>query len=266
VVGASAGGVAALKTLVSELPETLAAAVFIVLHVPAGSVSRLPEILNHAKRLPAAHAANGERIRGGRIYIAPPDHHLLIDGAYVRVMRGPKENRQRPAIDPLFRSAAMSHAGRVIGVVLTGALDDGTAGLAAIKDAGGIAIVQDPDDADTPDMPRSALAHVDVDFCLPLRAIAAHLTDLVQSPVPPSAPSEPAHGTARIALRLMQENASLSRRVASRAADRGHPLVAQRFLDRAAEMEFHAGNLKDTLLRLEGLASELAVATPDPTD
>lgn len=178
VIGASAGGVSALKTLSTLLLEDLNAAVFVVLHVPAGSTSRLPEILNFAKNLPAAHATDGERIRPGRIYVAPPDTHLQVDSKFVRLVRGPRENRQRPAVDPLFRTAAHAFRERVIGIVLSGALDDGTAGLRVIKSLGGTAIVQDPNEAETPDMPRSALEHVKVDHCLPLRAIAQLVVEL----------------------------------------------------------------------------------------
>ncbi len=186
VIGASAGGVSAIKAIVDRLPADLPAAVCVVVHVPAGHRSHLPEILNRARRLPAAHAADGERIQQSRIYVAPPDHHLLIDGEFLRVVRGPRENRQRPAIDPLFRSAARAHGSRVIGVILTGALDDGTAGLQEIKMRHGIALVQDPDTAETDSMPRSALEHVDVDACLPLAAIGDRLVQLVteESPQP----------------------------------------------------------------------------------
>jgi two-component system, chemotaxis family, protein-glutamate methylesterase/glutaminase len=190
-VGASAGGVTALKLLVEHLPEDLPAAICIVLHVPSGHQSRLPEILNRARTMPAAHAADGERVQQGRIYIAPPDNQLMVEDGFVRVVRGPRENRQRPAIDPLFRSAARAYGSRAIGVILTGALDDGTAGLREIKERGGIAIVQDPEEAETDSMPRSALAHVDVDFCLPIIAIARQLVELMRLP-PPMPQPEPA--------------------------------------------------------------------------
>src|SRR3954452_16430579 len=144
VVGASAGGVEALSTLVAELPRSLRAAVFVVLHVSRGR-SVLPEILTRAGRLPAVHPADWERIEYGRIYVAPPDHHMTLEQDTIRIVHGPSENGYRPAVDPLFRSAARAYGPRVVGVVLTGALDDGTAGLAAVKEAGGTAVVQDPD-------------------------------------------------------------------------------------------------------------------------
>jgi two-component system chemotaxis response regulator CheB len=187
VIGASAGGVFALKAIADRLPDHFPAAICVVLHVPSGHPSRLPEILNRTRRLPAAHAADGERIQQSRIYIAPPDHHLLIDGEFLHVVRGPRENRQRPAIDPLFRSAARTHGSRVIGVILSGALDDGTAGLQEIKARHGITLVQDPDTAEADGMPRSALEHVEVDACLPLAAIADRLIELVaEQPLPRS--------------------------------------------------------------------------------
>jgi two-component system chemotaxis response regulator CheB len=143
----------------------------------------LPEILNRAAKLKARHPADGELIEYGKIYVAPPDHHLLLELGRIRLTKGPKENRFRPAIDPLFRSAAYSYGSRVVGVVLTGALDDGTAGLWAIKDRGGIAVVQDPAEAEQPSMPASALANVQVDHCLPLSDIPPLLITLSQQVV-----------------------------------------------------------------------------------
>ena len=177
VIGASAGGVEALSTVVADLPRSLRAAVFIVLHVSRGR-SVLPEILTRAGRLPAHHPADGDRIEYGRIYVAPPDHHLTVEEGTIRVVHGPTENGYRPAVDPLFRSAARAYGPRVIGVILTGALDDGTAGLAAVKEAGGVAIVQDPDEAFASSMPRSARAFVQVDHVRPMREIGALITSL----------------------------------------------------------------------------------------
>ena len=178
VVGTSAGGVEALQVLVRELPSNIPAAIFVVVHIPAEPRSLLPKILSRAGSLPASHPVDGVEIERGHIYIAPPDQHLLLEKGIVRVVRGPKENRHRPAIDPLFRSAALAYGPRVVGVVLTGGLDDGTAGLLAIKRQGGIAVVQDPLDALYPSMPQSAMEHVQVDYCLPLTAISLLLTQL----------------------------------------------------------------------------------------
>jgi two-component system chemotaxis response regulator CheB len=177
VIGASAGGVEALSTLVSELPRNLRAAVFVVLHLSRAR-SVLPEILTRAGRLPAVHPADGDPIEHGRIYVGRPDHHLTLEEGRIRVVHGPTENGYRPAVDPLFRSAARVYGPRVIGIILTGALDDGTAGLAAVKEAGGIAIVQDPDEAFASSMPRSARAFVPVDHVLPLREIATLIVSL----------------------------------------------------------------------------------------
>lgn len=178
VIGASAGGVEAIRDLVTGLPAGFGAAVFVVLHIGAHK-SELPWLLNQQGPLRAYHPRNGDPIRGGQIYIAPPDHHLLVERGHVRLTRGPRENWARPAVDPLFRSAAQSYGPGVIGVILTGGLNDGTAGLLEVKQHGGTAVVQDPDDAASPSMPRSALRHVAVDHCLPLRDIPALLAVLV---------------------------------------------------------------------------------------
>jgi two-component system chemotaxis response regulator CheB len=179
-IGASAGGVEALTRLVAPLPRDLAAALLVVLHVPArGSV--LPDILRRAGDLPVAHADAGDPIERGRIYVAPPDLHLVVDNGAVALVRGPKENGHRPAIDPLFRSAARGYGSRVVGVVLSGALDDGSLGLADIKRAGGLTLVQDPDEALYPSMPARAIEHVRPDHVLSIEEIAALLARLSPS-------------------------------------------------------------------------------------
>ncbi len=179
VVGASAGGLQAISQLVSQLPAELPAAVFIVQHMAAQSPSVMAGILNRLGRLPAKQVENGERFRRGRIYVAVPDHHLLIESSRVYATKGPKENRSRPAIDPLFRSAASAHGPRVIAIILSGMLDDGTAGLAAVKRCGGITMVQDPREAAYSEMPQSALDHVEVDYCVPVDAMAETITTLL---------------------------------------------------------------------------------------
>ena len=182
VIGASAGGVPALIELVEGLPPNLPAAVFIVLHVPADAPSLLPAILARGSKLEINHARNGEPIEHGRIYVAPPDHHLLIEQRHVRLVHGPKENLHRPSIDALFRSAARWTGPRTIGVILTGARHDGKAGMLAIKQRGGIAIVQDPAEAPYPSMPMSVLQEMKVDYSLPLREIAPLLAKLSRQP------------------------------------------------------------------------------------
>jgi two-component system chemotaxis response regulator CheB len=182
VIGASAGGVEALTTLVEGLPADLPASIFIVLHVSPYGTSALPAILRRTGRLPVKHAVDGETIRSGQVYVAPPNHHLLIQPGYVRVTSGAEENGNRPAIDPLFRTAARAYGSRVVGVVLSGALDDGTAGLQAIKVQDGIAVVQDPEEAVFDGMPRSAVENVDVDYVVPLSSVAPLLSQLVHEP------------------------------------------------------------------------------------
>jgi two-component system chemotaxis response regulator CheB len=183
VLGASAGGVEALSTVLRPLPEDLPAALFVVLHTSAESPGVLAQILDRDAKIPVHEASDGEPIRHGRVYVARPDRHLMLEERRVRVVRGPKQNRHRPALDPLFRSAALAFGPRVIGVVLTGNLDDGTAGLRAIKDRGGLAIVQDPREARFPGMPQSALNHVEVDRVLALAAIAGALQAAVEEPL-----------------------------------------------------------------------------------
>lgn len=182
VIGASMGGIEALTHLARFLPANLPAAVLVTQHIAPDAPSYLPELLSHAGALPAFHPHDGQDIQHGRIYVAPPNLHLLIERGYVRVIRGPRENHARPAIDPLFRSAARAYGPRVIGVILTGALDDGTAGMLAIKRRGGIAVVQDPKDALVASMPASALEYVHVDYCLPLSDVPGLLARLAQEP------------------------------------------------------------------------------------
>jgi len=179
VIGASAGGVQTLSELVSRLPADFAASIFVVSHIPPYSPSALPSVLARSGNLPATFGVDGDAILPGQIYVAPPDHHMMVEFDKVRVVRGPKENRFRPSIDPLFRSAAYAFGPRVIGIILSGMLDDGTAGLWLIKDRGGIAIVQEPEEALCPAMPQSVLNHVDVDYRLSISEIAQTLIHLI---------------------------------------------------------------------------------------
>jgi two-component system, chemotaxis family, protein-glutamate methylesterase/glutaminase len=188
VLGASAGGVEALTQLCGGLPGDLPASLLIVQHVAPTARSILPELLTRAGPLPAGHPVDGEPIRRGRIYVAPPDLHMLVSDGKIRLRRGPHENRTRPAADVLFRSAAASCGRRVVGVVLTGLLDDGTAGLIAIKRCGGLSVVQDPEDAAWPGMPRNALLRDSVDHAVPLDALAGLLVRLIAEPAGASSP------------------------------------------------------------------------------
>lgn len=190
VIGASAGGVQVLLKLAAALPADFPACVLVVLHVGAQR-SLMPELMNARGALPAAHAQDGQPLQRGAIFVAPPDHHMLVEDGLLRITRGPKENHTRPAIDPLFRTAALARGKRVIGVVLSGGLDDGTAGLQAIKQCGGLAVVQDPADAEQPDMPASALANVEIDACVPAAALARTLLRLVGAPITASPPAMP---------------------------------------------------------------------------
>ncbi|HEU5088033.1 MAG TPA: chemotaxis protein CheB [Roseiflexaceae bacterium] len=186
VIGASAGGFAVLQRLVADLPPDLPAALFVVWHMSASGEGLLADVLNRAHTLPAADAVDGEPITLGRIYVAPPDYHLLVEPGRVRVTKGPREHRFRPAVDPLFRSAALAYGPRVVGVVLSGALDDGTAGLRAIKRHAGLAVVQDLVDAEVPSMPHSAMRAVAVDYVVPAAELAALLVRVSQEPAPAS--------------------------------------------------------------------------------
>lgn len=183
VIGASTGGIEALKVLISALPKDLRSSLFVVVHTAASSPNILYKILDNAGPLPCSTATDWEEIKRGHIHVASADHHLLLESpGYVRLSRGPKENRFRPAVDPLFRSAAHAFGPRVVGIILTGFLDDGTAGLWAVKDRGGTAIVQDPERAVAPSMPLNALRHVEVDHCLPLEQIPRLIARLANTP------------------------------------------------------------------------------------
>src|SRR5215203_337346 len=184
VIGASAGGFEVLKKLVAGLPENLQASIFVVWHMSADVTGILPQVLMRHGVLPAKNAEDFEKIEPGKIYVAPPDHHLLIENSHVRITRGPKENRFRPAVDPLFRYAAYAYRTRVIGVVLSGALEDGTSGLWTIKFHGGVTVVQDPEDAEIPSMPRNALREVEVDYVVPASELADVLVRLSREKLP----------------------------------------------------------------------------------
>ncbi len=328
VVGASAGGVEALGQLVRGLPGDLPAAVFVVLHIPPHGTSVLPNILRRAGRLPADHARDGEPIVPGRLYVAPPDYHMLIKPGHVHLARGPSENSHRPAIDPLFRTAARRYGRRVIGVVLSGVLDDGTAGLLAIKNQGGLAVVQSPDDALYPGMPQNALDNVAVDHSLPVAKIGPLLSRLAAELLAPAAAapvspelqletdmaeleldalqradrpgnlagfgcpecggtlwelhegdltryrcrvghawspdgllakqSDGLEAALWTALRALEERSVLATKMAERADQRGHDLLAGKFRDQGREASAHARVIRNVLLSKRGQNTECA--------
>jgi two-component system, chemotaxis family, protein-glutamate methylesterase/glutaminase len=178
-IGASAGGVDALTRLFARLPARLPAAVCVVLHVPATSRSLLAPILARHTELDVGVAVDGEPVRAGRVYVAPPDRHLTVDGGLVRLGRGAKENGVRPAVDPMLRSLAAAYGDRAVAVVLSGALGDGSVGAVAVRRAGGVVLVQDPDDATVPSMPESALRAIgEADAVLPAAALGPALAHL----------------------------------------------------------------------------------------
>ena len=218
VIGASAGGVEAISRVVADLPKGIRASILVVLHISRGR-SMLPEILTRAGRLPAAHPTDGEPLQYGRIYVAPPDRHLIIQSGAARVAHTASENGVRPAVDPLFRSAARVYGARVVGVILTGALDDGTAGVAAIKEAGGVTIAQDPDEAASPGMPRSAVASGMIDHVVALRDIPLLIEALVEEEASSGALRDGPH------LRAMEPDLA-EMPIALDGSDRpGHPSV-----------------------------------------
>ena len=206
VVGASTGGVQAMMKLAGALPAELPAAVFVAVHTGARGPRFLPEILSRAGPLPATYAQDGEAIRPGRIFVAPVGHHLVVQPRLMHVVPDGRGGRPQPWIDQLFRSAALSHGQKVIAVLLTGALNDGTAGLSAVKRCGGVAVVQDPQDASVSSMPRTAIKNVPVDYCLSVAEMGPLLNHLSRRSTParsssPDHPSacpwchhDPAHG------------------------------------------------------------------------
>ncbi|MBW4459582.1 MAG: chemotaxis protein CheB [Nodosilinea sp. WJT8-NPBG4] len=185
VVGASAGGMQALKQLVAQFPKGFPASIFVVNHMGAETTGDvLVRALNKSGGLTCEQAHNEQPFQSGHIYLAPADQHILLVEGKILVTKGARENRYRPAIDPLFRSAAVAYGNRVIGIILTGYLDDGTSGMMAIKRCGGVCIVQDPLDASYPDMPQSVITNVGADYCLPIAGMGMLLSELVQRKLP----------------------------------------------------------------------------------
>jgi two-component system, chemotaxis family, protein-glutamate methylesterase/glutaminase len=318
VIGASAGGVEPLRQVVRALPPDLQAAIFIVMHVSPLNPSMLPSILRTPKGLKVSAAVDGASIAPGHVYVAQPDLHLLVEPGYIHLTRGPRENRHRPAIDPLFRSAARAYGPRVLGIVLTGMLDDGALGLHIIKAEGGIAIVQEPDEAMFDSMPLNAIKAANVDYVLKVADIPGKIVELVREPWQPvesarakdilrefprpegekmseqydermnGKPSiftcpdcsgtlwevedgdllrfrcrvghafspeamrngytDSVEGALWSAVRILEESASLERRLAADAAARGDELTADRFSDVALGREEQAAMIRDMLM------------------
>ena len=188
VIGASAGGVETLRRLIAQLPADYPGAVFVVLHISSHGTSMLPGILGRVSRLPVTHAVDGEQIERRHVYVAPPDYHLLLEDGRVRLDRGPRENGHRPAVDPLFRTASAAYDGRVVGVVLSGTLDDGTDGMRAVVRQGGVGIAQDPEEALYRTMPESAIEYGGAGEVMRVDDIAARLTELATEGRPPRPP------------------------------------------------------------------------------
>jgi two-component system chemotaxis response regulator CheB len=178
VIGASAGGLPPLQQILRELPAELPVIICVVLHLPPWRGSSLARVLSVDGRA-VVEPMNHQALQPGRVYVAPPDHHLMVEQGHALLWHGPKENAQRPSVNALFRSAAIAYRSRAIGVVLSGALEDGATGLWWIKKHGGVAVVQDPNDAQFASMPESALSTVEVDHCLPARAIPNLLIRLI---------------------------------------------------------------------------------------
>ncbi len=194
VVGASAGGIPALQKIVRQLPPDFPAPIMVVVHVSDSHESALPEMLERTGLLNAVHPYNGQPVEPGTIYVAPPNYHMVLIDHHIQLKNSPKENRHRPAVDPLFRSAAQTHGENVIGIVLSGVMDDGTGGLIDIKQHGGIAVVQNLEDAMFSSMPASACRYVDVDYILPAHEIGKRLPQiLVEAGTPTKQPIKLSH-------------------------------------------------------------------------
>ncbi|HJQ27276.1 MAG TPA: chemotaxis protein CheB [Blastocatellia bacterium] len=184
IIGGSSGALAPLKAIVRGLPADLQATVFVITHVSPEHESLLPDILGNQGNLPVVTATHGAVSRRGYIYVAPPDFHLIIEAGFMRLWRGPKENHSRPSLNPTFRSAAKIYGKRVVAVILSGFLDDGTAGMIAVKRNHGVAIVQDPREAEIPDMPRNAMRYIEADYVVPAAQIAPLLVKLTHEVIP----------------------------------------------------------------------------------
>jgi two-component system chemotaxis response regulator CheB len=263
LVGASAGGLEALVALMRGLPGDLPAAVLVAVHMAPRPESSLPTILARSANLEVVQARDGERLRPGRVYVAAPDHHLVVREATVGLWRGPPENGHRPAVDPLFRSGARTFGPRAVGVVLSGNLEDGTAGLRAIAYAGGVTVVQAPEDARYPGMPSSGIANVAVDHIVLASEMGPLLSAIVRTPEascpgPPSlvcpdcgcrAIGEKLEEALWAAVRSLREHADLARRLAAHTRLRGMDKAAQSYEDAADSDDELAAVIRELLAR-----------------
>lgn len=189
VIGASAGAIKAIARIICDLPKTIDAAIMIVIHVSSKSnADAIVEILQRQTTLKCLVAKDNMNMESGKIYLAPPEHHLLVDDGAMRLNQSPEENKYRPSIDVLFRSAAVHLGNRVIGIVLTGMMEDGSSGMYAVKSCGGLCIIQDPLEADYPDMPRNVLKTIEVDYVAQLGEIPVIIRDIMEKPLPPIIP------------------------------------------------------------------------------
>jgi len=262
-IGGSSGAIGPLQQVMSELRLELPAAVFVVVHTSPDRPSLLPEVITRHASIGASTAMHGEKVQEGRVYVAPSDNHLSLQHEYVQVVRGPRENGQRPAVDVLFRSAAREYGPRVIGVVLSGQLDCGTAGLLAIRARGGLAIVQDPAEATFPGMPSNALKHVQVDHVLPAKKIGMLLARIAGAPVPEARAKQAVGNTGLLSIdgfaaeqeeaveaalwasvRALEESETLNRR----RAESSERTIAERFSERALANRHHADTIRRVLL------------------
>jgi two-component system, chemotaxis family, protein-glutamate methylesterase/glutaminase len=254
-VGASAGGIEALRLLLPNLPVGFPAAVAIVLHrLPVEGDARLARVLGINAKLPVSRVSDADAIEPGRIYVSPPGVHLIVENDRFRLGAGPRENGTCPSIDVLFRSVAAAYGNRAAGVVLSGLLDDGTAGLAAIKAAGGFAVVQDPLEAVFGGMPRSAIENVAVDAIAPAAEIANALIEFVGSGAqanaadrPRPSPEDSPEEALSVALRTLVERGDLSERLAERSRSRGLHAAARRFERQAALARRRAESVRAAL-------------------
>lgn len=264
VIGTSAGGIEALRLIFGALPKDLDASIFVVLHTSADSPGILGAIFDRAGVLPAITVKTQERIRPGTIYLASPDHHIILEPGLVRATRGPKENRFRPAVDPLFRSAAQTYGPRVIGVILTGGLDDGTAGLWAVKQLGGTAVVQNPDEALAGSMPRNAMKYVQVDHCVALAEVAPLLVQLTREPAQGKGADEVSK-TIEIEINIAKEDRALDAGVlklgepSNYACPECHGVLLQMHEDRRIRFRCHTGHAYS----VESLMAEINDAVQD---